>query len=158
MKFSEFVVKDAVIPELKADTRDGAIRELVEALAKCRVIAEKDIDEVVKAVISREKTGSTGLGKGVAVPHARHPLVKKRAAAIGRSSGGVDFAALDQAPVYSVLLLLSPTASPEGHLKAMETIFHHLNVDTFRRFLRQADTKQKIFELLEEADQAAAPR
>jgi nitrogen PTS system EIIA component len=155
MKFAEFVVKDAIIPELKATDRDGAIRELVTTLAANKAIAEKDIDIVVKAIIDREKLGSTGIGKGVAVPHARHAAVKKRFAAIGRSSVGVDFAAMDQAPVYSVVLLLSPATHPEGHLQAMEKIFQNLNFDTFRRFLRQADTKQKIIELFEEADQAA---
>jgi mannitol/fructose-specific phosphotransferase system IIA component (Ntr-type) len=158
MKLADFVVKDAIIAELKDTERDAVIRELVTALAKAKAVAEKDVDAVVKAIIDRERHGSTGLGKGVAVPHVRHPAVKKRAAAIGRSSAGVDFSALDQAPVYSVFLLLSPNTNPEGHLQAMERIFQNLNVDTFRRFLRQADTKAKIVELLDEADQAASPR
>lgn len=158
MKLAEFVVKDAIIAELEETERDGVIRELVTALAKAKALAEKDVDAVVKAIIDRERHGSTGLGKGVAVPHVRHAAVKKRAAAIGRSSVGVDFAALDQAPVYSVVLLLSPASNPEGHLQAMEKIFQNLNQDTFRRFLRQADTKQKITDLLDEADQATSPR
>ena len=158
MKFSEFIVKDAIIPELKAHDRDGVIRELVQALAKSKALAEKDVDAIVKAIIDREKHGSTGFGKGVAVPHVKHPALKKRSAAIGRSTVGVDFAALDQAPVYSIFLLLSPPANPEGHLQAMENIFRNLQQDTFRRFLRQADSKQKIVELVEEADQTASPR
>ncbi len=92
------------------------------------------------------------------MPHAKHPAVKKRVAAVGRSAVGVDFAALDQAPVYSVFLLLSPQNNPDGHLQAMEKIFRSLQEDTFRRFLRQSDTKQKIVELIEEADQAGAVR
>jgi mannitol/fructose-specific phosphotransferase system IIA component (Ntr-type) len=158
MKLTDFIVKDAVVADLKATNRDGAIRELVVSLAAAKAIAEKDVDAVVKAIIDREKHGSTGFGKGVAVPHVKHAAIKKRAGAIGRSSAGIDFAALDQAPVYSVVLLLSPQANPDGHLQAMENIFRNLQQDNFRRFLRQAATKQEIIDLIEEADQAGAAR
>jgi len=158
MKLADFIVKDAIVPELKATDRDGVIRELVSALAAADAIAKPDIDPIVKAIIDREKHGSTGFGKGVAVPHVKHPAVKKRVGAVGRSTVGVDFAALDQAPVYSVFLLLSPQNNPDGHLQAMEKIFLNLQDDTFRKFLRQSDTRQKIVELLEEADQASATR
>jgi PTS system fructose-specific IIA component/PTS system nitrogen regulatory IIA component len=158
MKLAEFVVKDAIIADLKATDRDGVIRELVTALAKSKAIAEKDIDAVVKSVIEREKRGSTGIGKGVAVPHSKHPAVKKLAAAVGRTAVGLDFSALDQGPVFSVFLLLSPSSNPDGHLQAMERIFTNLNNDSFRRFLRQSDTKEKILDLLDEVDQAPSPR
>jgi len=158
MKLSDFVVQDAIIPELKASDRDHVIRELVETLAASKAIGQADVDSVVKAIIDREKRGSTGFGKGVAVPHVAHTAVKKRAAAIGRSTVGVDFSALDQAPVYSIVLLLSPKDSPDGHLQAMEKLFAKLNEDQFRRFLRQAGTRQEIVDLIEEADQANAAR
>jgi len=158
MKLSDFIVKDAIVPELKATERDAVIRELVTALATAKAVQASDVDAIVKAIIDREKHGSTGFGKGVAVPHVKHPAVKKRVGAIGRSAVGVDFAALDQAPVYSVFLLLSPPNTPDGHLQAMENIFRNLQQDTFRRFLRQSDTKQKIVELIDEADQTGASR
>lgn len=158
MKLSDFIVKDAIIPELKATGRDAVIRELVTALAAAKAVPAGDVDAIVKSIIDREKSGSTGFGKGVAVPHAKSGALKKRVGAIGRSTIGIDFAALDQAPVYSVFLLLSPENSPDGHIQAMETIFRNLQVDTFRRFLRQSDTRQKITDLLDEADQGAATR
>jgi PTS system nitrogen regulatory IIA component len=158
MKLSDFIVKDAIVPEIKATERDAVIRELVTALAAAKAVQASDVDAIVKAIIDREKHGSTGFGKGVAVPHVKHPAVKKRVGAIGRSAVGVDFAALDQAPVYSVFLLLSPPNTPDGHLQAMENIFRNLQQDTFRRFLRQSDTKQKIIELIDEADQTGASR
>ena len=158
MKFCDFVVNDAIVAEIKANDRDGAIRELVESLAAAKAIDPADVDTICKAILDREKHGSTGFGKGVAVPHAKHPSIKKRVATIGRSSNGVDFAALDQAPVYSIVLLLSPPDSPDGHLQAMENIFRNLQQDTFRKFLRQAGSRQAIVELLEEADQAGAAR
>jgi mannitol/fructose-specific phosphotransferase system IIA component (Ntr-type) len=83
----------------------------------------------------------------------KHPAIKKISATIARSSAGVDFAALDRAPVYIVVLLLSPPDNPDQHLASMENIFRHLQRDNFRRFLRQASTKEEINELLREADE-----
>jgi mannitol/fructose-specific phosphotransferase system IIA component (Ntr-type) len=73
---------------------------------------------------------------------------------VGRSSRGLDFAALDHQSVYTIVLLLSPEDQPQQHLAAMNVIFTNLQKDTFRRFLRQAGTKESINELLEEADDA----
>jgi PTS system fructose-specific IIA component/PTS system nitrogen regulatory IIA component len=74
--------------------------------------------------------------------------------AIGNSAGGVDFKALDREPVYSIVLLLSPEDKPENHLDAMEAIFSSLSQDTFRRFLRQANTSDDVLTLLTETDNA----
>ncbi|MHC4186380.1 MAG: HPr family phosphocarrier protein [Planctomycetota bacterium] len=105
-------------------------------------------------MIERENEASTGLGKGIAVPHVKHKAVKKTVAAIGQSSAGIDFSSLDKQPVYSVLLLLSPIDEPDKHLQAMENIFRHLQQDKFRRFLRQSRTLEDIKDLLQEADLA----
>jgi mannitol/fructose-specific phosphotransferase system IIA component (Ntr-type) len=104
-------------------------------------------------LIRREQNGSTGFGKGVAVPHVKHPRVSRMVGTIGRSVQGIDFAALDHQPVYSVVLLLSPENQPQQHLQAMNIVFSNLQKDIFRRFLRQATTREAIVDLLEEADQ-----
>jgi mannitol/fructose-specific phosphotransferase system IIA component (Ntr-type) len=153
MKFSEFVVRDAIVADLQSHDRDGVLRELVGALARAGELPETSVDEVVEALIKREKNGSTGFGKGVAVPHVKHPKIKKMAATIGRSVSGVDFAALDHQPVFSVVLLLSPDNQPQQHLQAMNIVFTNLQKDTFRRFLRQSSTREAIADLLDEADQ-----
>jgi len=153
MKFSEFVVRDAIVADLQSHDRDGVLRELVGALAHSGELPEASVDEVVEALIKREKNGSTGFGKGVAVPHVKHPKIKKMAATIGRSVAGVDFAALDHQPVFSVVLLLSPDNQPQQHLQAMNIVFTNLQKDTFRRFLRQSATREAIADLLDEADQ-----
>jgi len=156
MKLSDFIVTEAVIPELQATDRNGVIRELVSALAGQIGLSEEDAAAVTKAVIQRENQGSTGFGKGVAVPHVKHSAIKKICATIGRSSTGVDFAALDRAPVYIIVLLLSPPDNPDQHLASMENIFRHLQRDNFRRFLRQAATKAEIIELIQEADELSS--
>ena len=153
MKLSEFIVTEAIIPALESTERDGVLRELVSSLADAGALPRDAIDDVVAAIIKREQNGSTGFGKGVAVPHVKHPKVKKMAGTIGRSETGIDFSALDHQPVYSVVLLLSPDNQPQQHLQAMNIIFSSLQKDMFRRFLRQSTTRQAIQELLEEADQ-----
>src|SRR5688500_16329096 len=153
MKFSEFIVKEAIKPELEAKDRDGAISELVGALAAAGALPQAAVEEVIAALIKREKNGSTGFGKGVAVPHVKHPKVKKMVGTIGRSAGGIDFAALDHQPVYSIVLLLSPDNQPQQHLQAMNIVFTNLQKDTFRKFMRQSQTQPEIIELLDEADQ-----
>jgi len=152
MKLREFIVTDAIVPDLEATDRDGALRELVTSLAKCGALADDAVDEVVAALIKREQNGSTGFGKGVAVPHVKHAKVKKMAGTIGRSATGIDFSALDHQPVYSVVLLLSPENQPQHHLQAMNIVFSNLQKDMFRRFLRQSDSTEAIVELLDEAD------
>ena len=153
MKLREFIVTNAITPELQSTDRDGVIRELVTALAKAGALQEDAVDDVVTALIKREQNGSTGFGKGVAVPHVKHPKVTKMVGTIGRSVGGVDFAALDHQPVYSVVLLLSPENQPQQHLQAMNIVFSNLQKDMFRRFLRQSATREAITDLLDEADQ-----
>ncbi len=153
MKLSDFFVKEAVIADLQATDRNGVIKELVNSLCECGRLDAKEGSAIARAVIQRENQGSTGFGKGVAVPHVKHAAVKKMVATIGRSSTGVDFAALDRAPVYTVVLLLSSPDAPDEHLAAMESIFKHLQRDNLRRFLRQASTKEEIASLIDEADE-----
>jgi len=153
MKLRDFIVTEAITPQLAASDRDGAVRELVTALAKAGTVPESAVDEIVAAVIKREQNGSTGFGKGVAVPHVKHPKVKQMAGTVGRSPGGIDFAALDHQPVYTIFLLLSPENQPQQHLQAMNIVFSNLQKDMFRRFLRQSATREAITELLDEADQ-----
>ncbi len=156
MKLADFVVRGAVIPDLEAKDRNSAIRELVASLASSEAIPVEDAEAVARAVIQRENQGSTGFGKGVAVPHVKHAKVPRIMTAIGRSPSGLDFAALDRAPVYTIVLLLSPPDNPDGHLQAMENIFRHLQRDNFRRFLRQSETAEAILDLIEEADDSPA--
>jgi PTS system nitrogen regulatory IIA component len=153
MKLREFIIADAVVADLKASDRDGAIRELVASLSKAGALPDSAVDEVVAALIKREQNGSTGFGKGVAVPHVKHPKVKQMAGTVGRSETGLDFAALDHQPVYSIVLLLSPENQPQQHLQAMNIVFSNLQKDMFRKFLRQSATREAIIDLLEEADQ-----
>ncbi len=152
MKLSQIVSEGAIVPALASRERDAVITELVDALITSGAADAALKSELVVRVLDREKRGSTGFGRGVAVPHVKHKSVSKMSAAIGLSPSGVEFNALDKQPVYSVFLLLSPEDRPEDHLQAMEVIFKNLSKETFRRFLRQATTVEDVRGLLEEAD------
>ena len=131
----------------------GVIEELVMSLDKAGKLGKGKSRDIIKEVIKRENEASTGLGKGVAVPHVKHKAVKKVVAAIGQSSAGIDFFALDKQPVYSVILLISPLDDPDKHLQAMENVFKHLQQERFRKFLRQCRSVEQIEDLLIEADE-----
>ena len=148
MKLSKIFSHDAFIPQLQADTRDGAIQELLDRLGTTEQLSSQDYKQILQALIEREANGSTGFGKGVAVPHCQHGAVKRTSLAIGCSTGGLDFNALDKAPVYSVLLLLSPADNHDQHLQAMELIFSNLQRPSFRKALRQANKPEDVLELI----------
>ena len=154
MNLSDFMVPEAFVADLQSADRSGVVTELVSALAKAGKIDESFVEEISRKIVEREEQGSTGIGKGIAVPHAKHDSLKEIVGTVGCSKGGVDFASLDKAPVYSIMLLLSPPNNPDRHLEAMECVFAHLQRDMFRKFLHQAETTEAIQDLLEEADQA----
>ena len=154
MKLSELLDSSAIVPELQSSTRDGVLSELVEALVAAGCLDPKNAKPVLKALADREAQGSTGFGKGVAVPHCQHPAVERMVLAVGRSVKGVDFNALDKAPVYSVFLLLSPPNDQDRHLQAMELIFRPLQRATFRKWLRQADSAKAIMDCIAQAADA----
>jgi mannitol/fructose-specific phosphotransferase system IIA component (Ntr-type) len=153
MKFADFICFEAIIPELKTRDRNGVVRELVSALYKAGQLGKGNCEEIIKAVIKRENEASTGMGKGVAVPHVKHKVVKDVVATIGQSSVGIDFSSLDKQPVYSVILIISPVDNPDKHLQVMESVFKHLQEEKFRKFLRQSKEAEEIEELLREADE-----
>lgn len=153
MRFDEFVCFEATIPELQATERDEAIAELITALVNAGKIPSESAKDVIKAVVKRENEASTGMGKGVAVPHVKHAAVQNVLAAVGQSSSGIDFASLDEQPVYSVILLISPVNNPDKHLQAMENVFRHLQKEKFRKFLRQCRAPAELEDLLKEADE-----
>ncbi|HOK65642.1 MAG TPA: PTS sugar transporter subunit IIA [Anaerohalosphaeraceae bacterium] len=151
MKLSDIVCFSAIVPELEAKDRNGAIRELVGLLHQSGCLGRNDPEKLTRAIIQRENEASTGMGKGVALPHIKADGIAEPVAAVGRSSHGIDFRSLDKQPVYTVLLLVSPKDNPDKHLQAMEILFRNLNQDDFRRFLRQAQTVEEITEVIRDA-------
>ncbi|MEO1497466.1 MAG: PTS sugar transporter subunit IIA [Planctomycetota bacterium] len=152
MKFADFVCKKAICPDVAATDKPAVIRELVQALVDAGEVKQEAFEDVVAAVLQREELGSTGIGRGVAVPHTKHASVEKLCGAVGVSQSGVDFASLDGDPVNLLFLLVSPPDRPGDHLRALENVSRQLRDDQFCRFLKQSTTAGDIWELLEESD------
>jgi PTS system fructose-specific IIA component/PTS system nitrogen regulatory IIA component len=152
MKFADFIEVGAIKAALAAHDKPSVIQELVAALAAAGGVKEEDQKSIVDAVMKREELGSTGIGRGVAVPHTKHPSVNRLIGTVGLSREGVDFNSLDGEKVLVLFLLVSPPDRPGDHLRALENISRQLRDDTFCRFLKQAKTVDEIKQLLEEAD------
>ncbi len=152
MKFSDFIKTDAIRAELKSATKPAVIEELVQSLTEAGEIDSEQRDDIIAAIMKREDLGSTGIGRGVAVPHTKHPSVQRLVGTVGVSEAGIDFDSLDGEPVQLFFLLISPPERPGDHLRALENISRQLRDETFCRFLKQSKTAQDISQLLQEAD------
>lgn len=152
MKFSDFVCKDAVRTQLEADEKEAVIRAMGQSLLDAAQINADDYDSIVEAILKREELGSTGIGRGVAVPHTKHPAVDRLVGTVAVSEEGVDFDSLDGEKVHLLFMLISPPDRPGDHLRALENISRQLRDDTFCRFLKQSKTAEDVWQLLEEAD------
>ena len=152
MKFADFVCREAIRANLQTHEKENVIREMTQALLQAGEILEDEFEGIVKAILKREELGSTGIGRGVAVPHTKHPGVEHLVGTVAISQDGVDFDSLDGETVQLFFLLVSPPDRPGDHLRALENISHQLRDENFCRFLRQAKTTEEILQLLDEAD------
>jgi fructose-specific phosphotransferase system IIA component len=152
MKFADFVSAEAIRAQLAADNKESVIREMAGSLQEAGKISGDELDSIIRAILKREELGSTGIGRGVAVPHTKHPSVNRLVGTVAVSQEGVDFDSLDGEKVQLFFLLISPPDRPGDHLRALENISRQLRNDTFCRFLKNAKTPEEIKQLLDEAD------
>ena len=152
MKLLDFMCIDAIQVDLQSSEKEDVIKELVQSLVTAGEISVDDQEGILQAIIKREELGSTGIGRGVAVPHTKHLSVEKLTGTVGISVDGVAFKSLDGAIVNLFFLLISPPDRPGEHLRALENISRQLRDETFCRFLKQSRTVEDIRQLLEEAD------
>lgn len=150
MKIMDFLSKKAVSAGLKATDKEGVIRELVDLLAKADEIKNKE--DLVRALLTRESLGSTGIGQGIGIPHAKSPNAKNLVAAFGLSHQGVNFDSLDGEPAYIFFLLIAPEESAGPHLKALARISRMLKDKYFREMLRKAKDEKEILRIIQEED------
>jgi mannitol/fructose-specific phosphotransferase system IIA component (Ntr-type) len=156
MRMTDFVVREAIIPELTATTKEGVIREMVAGIGSAGYFKGAETEDIVKAVLKRELLGSTGIGRGVAIPHTKHTSVERLVGSVAISRSGVSFESLDGEPVHVFILLISPQDRPGDHLRALENVSRSLRDDAFVRSLRQATTRESIWNLLGELDHPGA--
>jgi len=152
MKFSDFVKTESIRAELAAIDKEGVIRELIESLIAAGQLSAENKEAIAEAILKREELGSTGIGRGIAVPHTKHPCVEQPIGTVGISTHGIEFQSLDGEPVQLFFMLISPPDRPSDHLRALENISKQLQDETFCRFLKQSKTPADIQQILEEAD------
>ena len=150
MKIVEFLNEKAITANIKATNKEGVLRELVELLAKAEGI--KNREDLVKVLLSRETLGSTGIGQGVGIPHAKTNAVKKLVAALGICPQGINFDALDGEPVHIFFLLVAPEDSAGPHLKGLARISRILKDKYFRESLKALNDEKAILKLIREED------
>ncbi len=150
MKIVEFLNEKAITANIKATNKEDVIREMVDVLARAEGFRNKE--ELVKVLINRENLGSTGIGQGVGIPHAKTNVVKKLVAAFGLAPQGVNFDALDGEPVYIFFLLVAPEDSAGPHLKGLARISRLLKDKYFRESLKALTDEKAILKLIREED------
>lgn len=149
MRMSDFVVREAIIPSLAAATKEGAIREIVEALRAKGYFPGGESENIVRAILKREQLGSTGIGRSIAIPHTKHAGVDRLVGTVALSLAGVPFDSIDSEPVHVFVLLVSPQDRPGDHLRALENVVRSMKEDPFVRALREAKGQDEIWNLLD---------
>ena len=148
MRMSEFIVREAISADLKAGQKEGVIREMVENLRLAGYFKNNEAEDVVKAILKRELLSSTGIGDGVAIPHAKHPSVDRLVGTVAVTPKGVPFDSVDNDPVNVLVMLISPQERPSEHLRALEGVSRCLKDKNFVRSMREATTPQQIWDLI----------
>src|SRR6056297_2508544 len=147
MEVNEFINQNLIKMDLVSEDKDSVIKELIEIMAKNDVITDKE--EVIKKAMEREEKGTTGVGKGVAIPHVKSDAVKRPAVAFGRSDKGIDYGSMDEKPSYLFFLITVPEESHDEHLKLLAKLSRNLVHDDFRDSLLEAKNEEEVMGILE---------
>jgi mannitol/fructose-specific phosphotransferase system IIA component (Ntr-type) len=147
MMLANLLSAGQIIPEMKSGERWQAIEEIVNALVGSGRVAEKDKPSVLAALKQREETMSTGIGFGIAIPHASSDCVTEVVAGFGRSKGGIEFDSLDNQPVHFIVLFIVPRDQFQTHLRTLAAIAKFLNDRTVREELGTAATAEDILKV-----------
>lgn len=148
MRVKDFLAEGMILPELHASVKESALQEVVSHLcAATPGLMGREL-HIVQSLMERERLGSTGVGEGVAIPHAKIPGLMHLASAFGRSTAGVAFDAIDEKPVSLIFVLLVPESSAGMHLKALARISRLLKSPDFRGQLLRTEGRAALYEAL----------
>lgn len=146
-KITEFITVESVDLNMKATNKSEAIVELTKLLEKSGKL--DNIDKTLEALKEREKLGSTGIGKGVAIPHAKTEFSKELVIAFGVSKQGVNFNSVDDEKVNLFFAFASPLKNSQTYLKILARISRLIRNDDFREKLLGAKTPEQVLELID---------
>ena len=149
MTLANLLSESQIIPEMASKERWDAIRELVDHLVEAGKIDKADREDVLESIRQREETMSTGIGFGIAIPHASSSKVAEVVAAFGRSTSGIPFESLDGEPVNFIVLFVVPKDQFQTHLRTLAAIAKFLNDKTVREELSKAPSPAAILQVFE---------
>jgi len=151
MVLTRYISKSCIIPHLVVANKSDAIKELTHLLFEKKKM--KDIGPALDQVVAREVTESTGVGRGLAIPHARVAATKALSCAVGRIPNGIDFMAVDHKPVYLVFLIFYPPTQQTTYLNFVATAVKVLRDPDTMAAIMAAENADDIFNILEETSQ-----
>jgi mannitol/fructose-specific phosphotransferase system IIA component (Ntr-type) len=153
MALADILSAEQIIPEMRATERWPAIVELIDLLVSQNKIKPPDRDSILASLKQREETMSTGIGFGIAIPHCSSDRLEEVVAAFGRSSRGIEFDALDNAPVKFVVLFIVPKNQFQTHLRTLASIAKFLNDRSVRESLANAKSADEILAIFRSRSQ-----
>jgi fructose-specific phosphotransferase system IIA component len=146
MRLTDYISREHVKIGLEGETKEEVIEELVSLLADTSDVDDADI--IFEAVMNREREGSTGLEKGVAIPHAKSDAVKSLSIVVGVSRDGIDFESQDGKPSHLLFLMVAPTSESGPHVQAIAKIVKMIKLDKFRKKLIEAKKPEDVVEVI----------
>ncbi|MFN2340174.1 MAG: PTS sugar transporter subunit IIA [Halanaerobium sp.] len=147
MEVNEFINQNLIKMDLQSTDKESVIKEMIEIMVENEIITDKE--EVIKKAMEREAKGTTGVGKGVAIPHVKSNSVKRSAVAFGRSDKGIDYESMDDKPGHLFFLITVPEESHDEHLKLLALLSRNLVHDNFRDSLLKAKNAKEVMSILE---------
>jgi len=153
MKIMDFLSKKSILADIKSTKKEDVIKELVDLLINAGDLDKSCRGKVTDGLMERESLGSTAIGQGIAIPHAKSEYVSKLVGAFALSKKGVDFDSLDGEPVYIFFLLIAAQDSAGPHLKALARISRLFKDKYFRDNLRNCEDEKSIIKVITQEDE-----
>lgn len=150
MLLQELIDERFIITDLTAKNKDKALGELAELFVKNNIVTDKN--EFVNLIKKREEIESTGIGEGIAIPHARSNSVREMKIAFGRSKKGIDFKALDRRQVHLIFMIAAPVELRKPYLQAVAKVARFLKSKVLKQSLLKAETPEEVMDLIRDFD------
>jgi mannitol/fructose-specific phosphotransferase system IIA component (Ntr-type) len=152
--FSKLVKKKNVFTQMEGEDRETVLREMVGRLAENGELTADDVEPVIEGLMSRERLGTTGIGRGLAIPHVRYDEIDDILVAVGRSDRGIDFASVDGSPVEIVFLIVSPESKQDDYLAALRWVSIVARDEYHNKLLHGARSPDEFVELFQDIEEA----
>jgi fructose-specific phosphotransferase system IIA component len=150
MKLSKFCSEDLITFNLKSTTKEEVLEELIDIVSKSNLV--KDADQLMRDVIEREELVTTGVGYGVAFPHAKTKATKGIVIAFGRSEKGIDFDAMDHKPVHLFFLIAAPEDAIGAHLNVMARLSYIMKSEENREKMMKVTSPGEFLQMIDAVD------